>query len=833
MRENYLQKLMLGFFLVIGFTTMSFAQLSEGGTPKSFGLTNDKSNIDKITLSAPDIDQLKAEDGFYEKNGIAERCGISISVGVTPENAGTWTELSNGDRIWRLEITSKGAEAIGLYYDEFEIPKNGKLFIYSADHSQVIGAFTNKNNPKHINFATEALYGDDIIIEYNEIATSNGSKKISYNTNFKLEISNIAYFYKGFTNYSNTDKGFGDSESCEVNINCSPVGDNWQDEKRGVARIIMKDGGSYFWCSGSLINNTSQDCTPYFLTAYHCAATASASDHNQWVFYFNYEASGCSNPSSEPSSNSITGCTVKTTSNIDGGSDLQLLELNSTPSESWNPFYNGWNRSTTASTSGAGIHHPAGDIKKISTYSTSLQTSSPNIGGSQMQSNSAWQVTWSSNDNGWGVTEGGSSGSPLFNASGLIVGTLSGGSSYCTDQTAPDFYGKFDKHWTNGNLASYLDPTGTGATSVPGTNVPCGGVNADFTGSPTTVTVGNTVTFTDNSTGTITSRSWSFPGGTPSSSTAANPTITYNTLGTYNVTLTINGGEDSETKSNYINVIDAGSSSLFTLDFEACTDFDISFDPWTVNDVDATVTYGIDDGSGGTVNFLHSGEAMAFIAFNPNSCSPVQTDPAPHGGDRFGACFSSIPSEGTTNNDWLISPKVQLGTSSSFKLWVKTHTDQWGAERYKIGVSTTTNDPGAFTIISSGTYEEAPNTWTEKTYSLASYDNQEVYVAINCVSEDAFIFMVDDIEILTTISGVKNINNNSVKLYPNPTTGIVNIEGIDNYKELQVLDIQGKTVMTINDFTNTLNVSNLPKGNYIIRIISDNSVITKKLTLIK
>jgi len=362
MRENYLQKLMIGFFLVIGFTSMTFAQISEGGTPKSFDLSNDKSNIDKITLSSPDVNQLKIEDEFYEKNGIAERCGISITVGITPENAGTWSDAPNGDRIWRLEISSKGAEAIGLYYDKFEIPKNGKLFIYSADHSQIIGAYTSKNNPKHQNFATEAIYGDNIIIEYNETHSNNGSKKISYNQNFNLSISNIAYFYKGFINYSKSEK-VNESDDCEININCSPVGDDWQDEKRGVARIVMLDGGSYYLCSGSLINNTNQDCTPYFLTAYHCAATASASDHDQWVFYFNYEATGCSNPSSDPSSNTLTGCSVVTTSDISGGSDLQLLELNSTPSESWNPYYNGWNRNTSASSSGAGIHHPAGDIK--------------------------------------------------------------------------------------------------------------------------------------------------------------------------------------------------------------------------------------------------------------------------------------------------------------------------------------------------------------------------------------------------------------------------------------------------------------------------------------
>ncbi|MEY4215974.1 MAG: hypothetical protein RLZZ68_430, partial [Bacteroidota bacterium] len=81
-----------------------------------------------------------------------------------------------------------------------------------------------------------------------------------------------------------------ESEACEVNVNCTPVGNNWQDEKRGVARILVVDGGSQGWCTGSLIHNLANDCKPLFLTALHCGVTATASDFNQWRFYFRYEA---------------------------------------------------------------------------------------------------------------------------------------------------------------------------------------------------------------------------------------------------------------------------------------------------------------------------------------------------------------------------------------------------------------------------------------------------------------------------------------------------------------------------------------------------------------
>ena len=122
------------------------------------------------------------------------------------------------------------------------------------------------------------------------------------------------------------------------------------------------------------------------------------------------------------------------------------------------------------------------------------------------------------------------------------------------------------------------------------------------------------------------------------------------------------------------------------------------------------------------------------------------TDPGiqPHGGQRFGACFSAtVP----PNNDWFISPKIQLATGGSFNFWVKSYTAAYGLEKYKVAVSTTTNNPSAFTFISGAAPLMADTLWTKKSFSLSAYDNQEVYVAIQCVSDTAFIFMIDDLEV--------------------------------------------------------------------------------------
>ena len=182
-----------------------------------------------------------------------------------------------------------------------------------------------------------------------------------------------------------------------------------------------------------------------------------------------------------------------------------------------------------------------------------------------MASNSAWQVTWSANVSGYGVTEGGSSGSPLFNQNGLQVGTLSGGSSMCNDPTASDFYGKFSYHWeSNGatsdkQLRPWLDPLGTNPTTLQGwdpawvSEPPV----TNFSASATSVSSGTEITFTDLSTNGPTQWNWDFGSNAfPQTSTERNPKVTWVTPGTYTVTLTSTNsyGSGTETKTNYITV---------------------------------------------------------------------------------------------------------------------------------------------------------------------------------------------------------------------------------------------------------------------------------------
>jgi PKD repeat protein len=184
-------------------------------------------------------------------------------------------------------------------------------------------------------------------------------------------------------------------------------------------------------------------------------------------------------------------------------------------------------------------------------------------------------------------------------------------------------------------------------------------------------------------------------------------------------------------------------------DFETYPDFSLEMSPWTTNDQDGSTTFGIEG-----YQFPHSGEAMSFIVFNPSATSPpIQGDPAilPHGGYKYAACFVSTTHQ---NYDWIISPLIELGSNGHLKFWVKSYTANYGLERYKVGVSTTNPNPSSFTFISGHTYLEAQaNAWEQKEFDLSVYNGQDIYIGIQCVSNDAFIFMLDDIEIGSQLNG--------------------------------------------------------------------------------
>ena len=364
-----------------------------------------------------------------------------------------------------------------------------------------------------------------------------------------------------------------------------------------------------------------------------------------------------------------------------------------------------------------------------------------------------------------------------------------------------------------------------------------GTLKADFSSDKTQVSMGEAINFQDLSSGFPTTWQWSFPGGTPSSSVLQTPPpVTYSSPGNYDVSLAAGNGTATDTKtvSGYIHV--GGYPASASLDFESLPDFTLDFSPWSTLDVKGGVTYIMVDGTGKEIVFPHSGQQMSYICFNPSATVPPEPYMKPHTGQKLGCCFSSIPPN-NPNDKWLISPRLSLGTNAMLEMWVMTYNKTFNLERYNVAVSTTDNNPSSFTYLTTA-YETAPDTWTKRTYDLKDYNNKTVYVAIQCVSDDQFIFMIDDLSI-TSLAGVdQNSRDLHIAAYPNPAHDFLTIDC-----ELQsgiliragIVDVLGRTQRS-QEFNSgygplEMNVKDLKPGIYSLVIDASGRKATQKIVI--
>ena len=463
------------------------AQVSQGGLPYSF--IHDMEGQPPVeSIPAVDEDALRAEDRADQESGrpVPPRFGTAIDVNLGLGNAGRWTELPGGGRLWRLRIASRGAHSLNFIFDRYDLPPGGRLFIYNQVHnpttdSTILGAFTETNEGPDGRFSTLPIEGQVITLEYLEPSTYRGETQ--------LRLSTVVHGYRNLFDGARLGTGdpggssgvetkdFGDSGDCNINVNYDE-GDKWQAEERSVAMVVTDSGQRI--CTGALVNNVTEDLSPYFLSAYHCGdasadQTLSSSEKQtieDWVVWFNYESSTCSDPSNEPGHDGLGVASFKAGNSA---SDFLLTLLNRQPPYDYETYYAGWDATGSTPSSSVGIQRPQGDIKKIS-IDNDAAVSSRWDSGYLSPSGSHWKVIFDK-----GTVAPGASGVPLFDkGSGRIVGQLQGnldndGAPYCDMDKG--WYGKFSMSWDRGNnkstrLKEWLDPDDTGTTTLDGIDGP-------------------------------------------------------------------------------------------------------------------------------------------------------------------------------------------------------------------------------------------------------------------------------------------------------------------------------------------------------------------------
>jgi hypothetical protein len=821
------------------------AQVNIGGNPVSFN--EEKSYLlESLTFDQmPPLDMatIEAEDEQWEAERaagmikIGRRFGIEFEVDYDLDNSGSWTTLSDGGKLWLLGIECFGALSINLIFDQYHLPQGATLYIFGADKHDKIGGFTNYNNQEDHFFATDIVLSDKIIIEYYQPANADFDGE--------LRLATIVHGYRGSSVFP---KQFGQSGACQRNTIC-PEGNGWEDQVRSV--FALYSGGTEL-CSGSMLNNTANDGTPYALTANHC--WQAYQNPGIWVFRFNWESPTCT-PTANATYQTMSGATARVrTASSTSATDCCLVELNQPIPEDYNVYFAGWSRSTTNPDFGMCIHHPALDIKKISKAPTVYPQTQVVIG---------WRTEWIP---GGACTEGGSSGSPLFDHNHRVIGQLQGGGSYCGAPTSQmyDRYGRFDVSWDVTNLVSsvyklkdYLDPLNLNPTTLDG---------YDPTGTPTTVdaellniivpeatynsieTITPKVTIKNSGTGAITSAtlSYTIDAGTPvtkpwsgSLAIGATTDISFDAITltygehVFEATVTVVGDENpdnnSKTKNYEVLMIDA---ELLDIIIPGATYSSIE----TIEPKITVKNSGTGTITSATVSYTIDAETPVTKTWTGTLAAGATTDISfdaitlTYGTHVFEATVTVIgdvdpENDSKTKNYEVLTPECLPAQNITFELSETEITIHWEAPE-------NTDDITGYIVF----VNETAMTTVLNTYFILT-DIEAINYNICVVALYSYEWCEEsEPECILLPLSIGERTNDPIKIYPNPASGEIVVTSYElQVTSIEIYDVYGRNVLTHTAYRlpqTAINVSHLAVGNYLVTVSMENGQkVTKQITI--
>ncbi|WP_010418895.1 T9SS type A sorting domain-containing protein [Anaerophaga thermohalophila] len=451
------------FTVLFILTSLISGQISHGGRPlmmdagktlKGVGTSVFRDRESVVSFQPPSREYVQNEL-MNNRKGRPLRFAYPNFVELTPDNSGITTVLDDGRLYWQLRIKSSGAYSLNVVFDRFQLQPGDSLFIYNPSGSYVLGALTTENNKNWGGLATAPVPGDEIIIEWR-------GNKIGEDAT-KLKIGAVNHdFLNVFDVFSSKTGNFGDSGSCHTDLTCFD-NDTFLQNGRSACEVIV-NGTEY--CSGTLLNNTNNDGTPYVLTAGHCLGSEISPE--SVVVIFNYEVPQCQTFIDGSKIQSISGSDLRAFADQ---LDFALLEMSEYPPDYFRTYYSGWDLTTLPSGVVHSVHHPYGDVKKVAVSSgvpVVASYSATSRFGNTFLNDSHWKVAeWAD-----GTTEPGSSGAGLFLDNGAFIGSLSGGAATCSNPVN-DYFIRLNKIWDHlpedtARVDVWLNPSGEALTSLPG-----------------------------------------------------------------------------------------------------------------------------------------------------------------------------------------------------------------------------------------------------------------------------------------------------------------------------------------------------------------------------
>lgn len=411
-----------------------------------------------LTLPNQDNAALQATARRKMEAGGPFEFGVAIPVALSPGPDDEWSSLPDGQKIWSRRIYSPGAFSLNFHFSDFELPEGAFVRIKAADSSSAIGPFHAKPGKKGL--WTPLIESDDIVIE----VQLPGGADIS---SVKLRLSSVQHDFTGL--------GRIIAGTCNLDAVCGST-DGWPQAeayRESIQSVALYTIGGISSCTGFLVNNTLEDCAPYFITARHCQVDSANAP--SMVFYWNYQNSGCRRPgginNSLPGDGSLS--VFNTGAVFHAGlstTDMILVELLDPVNPLANAWFSGWDiNPSIAPGRVATVHHAGSEEKRISISDRGSFRGEWGQGPRQVSNGRyiivpRWDV---------GTTETGSSGAPLFNNRGLAFGHLRGGLASCNNIAGYDAFGWLGASWEGGGspqsrLKDRLNPLDTAVLEWPG-----------------------------------------------------------------------------------------------------------------------------------------------------------------------------------------------------------------------------------------------------------------------------------------------------------------------------------------------------------------------------
>ncbi|MDO5289938.1 MAG: trypsin-like peptidase domain-containing protein [Pseudomonadota bacterium] len=401
------------------------------------------------------------------------RIGVARAIAQADSHHATaqllrWQPTADGGQRAALAVRLEGAQAVRLGLRITQLPPGTQLSVYAPDASQAeqVSASevlrTLQNNldagitgDKAMTYWLPTVRGDEAVLQVQLPAGIDPAM-------LQMAMPVVSHL---LADPAADDFDTKASAACNVDVMCT----SGQESRRtAIARMIYMQGGNSYFCSGTLVNNTRQDGTPYFLTAEHCINNQAAASTLET--YWHYRSSACNSGQLSGEARRVTGgAQLLWTS---ARTDATLLRINGALPSGLS--YLGWSASTAPSSGSVyGIHHPVGDLQKYSAgalhgFAQCQSTTGNSVSCSPgTASNGAFLVV------GWtnGTTEGGSSGSPLFSSSNQIIGQLFAGGGSCGASGSAAAYGRLDWSFQAG-LANWLSPSAATPTPTPSSRQP-------------------------------------------------------------------------------------------------------------------------------------------------------------------------------------------------------------------------------------------------------------------------------------------------------------------------------------------------------------------------